>query len=230
MKTDIYKIQNSIEKVLSDKPTLFLDQNEFNKVKSKLKKSSYNIYYPYKDSEKVILYDTVLPEVVLFRIVTKEKLRHQDILGSILALNVSPSYLGDIIIDDNNYYFYILKSQKEFIRDNLISIGNKSVILEELDLNILENYEKKYETKTIIVTSARIDNILAKIVGTNRDNILKKIKDKEIVLNYEILSKPSYILKENDVFSVRKIGKFKFSKVVNSTKKGNLIVEYMKYL
>ena len=230
MKTDIYKIQNSIEKVLSDKPTLFLDQNEFNKVKSKLKKSSYNIYYPYKDSEKVILYDTVLPEVVLFRIVTKEKLRHQDILGSILALNVSPSYLGDIIIDDNNYYFYILKSQKEFIRDNLISIGNKSVILEELDLNILENYEKKYETKTIIVTSARIDNILAKIVGTNRDNILKKIKNKEIVLNYEILSKPSYVLKENDVFSVRKIGKFKFSKVVNSTKKGNLIVEYMKYL
>ena len=35
MKTDIYKIQNSIEKVLNDKPTLFLDQNEFNKVKSK---------------------------------------------------------------------------------------------------------------------------------------------------------------------------------------------------
>ena len=230
MKTDIYKIENSIEKVLSGKPTLFLDQSEFNKVKSKLKKSSYNVYYHYIDSEKVIIYDEVLPEVVLFRILTKEKLRHQDILGSILALNVSPSYLGDIIIDNDNYYFYILKSQEEFIKQNLIIIGNKSIKLEELDLSYLANYEKKYESNKIIVSSIRIDNVLSKIVGTNRDSILKKIKDKEIILNYVILTKPSYVLKENDVFSVRKVGKFKFSKIVNSTKKGNYIIEYLKYL
>ena len=79
MKTDLYKIENSIEKVFNGKPTLFLDQSEFNKVKSKLSKYHYNVFKPYKDSEKVIIYDSVLPDVVLLKIVTKETLKHQDI-------------------------------------------------------------------------------------------------------------------------------------------------------
>ena len=40
---------------------------------------------------------------------SNDKLRHQDILGAILSMNISPSFLGDIIIDNNNYYFLCFK-------------------------------------------------------------------------------------------------------------------------
>ena len=230
MNKDIYKIDNSIERVLQDRSTLFLDQKEFSQVKNKLKKNSYKVYYPYKDSEKVILYTKELPSVTLFKINTYDSLRHQDILGSILSLNISSSYLGDIIVDNDNYYFYILSELASFIKDNLLFIGNNRVELEEIPLFLMNNYERKYEKLSVIVASLRIDNVLSKIIGTNRDNIVEKIKNKEVIVNYEILNKNSYILHENDIFSVRKYGKYKYIGVINHTKKDNLVIEYLKYI
>lgn len=230
MKTNYYKIDNTIEKIFDDKYTLFLDEKELSEVKSKLKKHKYNIYYPYKDSEKVILYTDQLPSISLIKITSFNKLRHQDILGSLLSLNISKDYFGDIIVDNDNYYFYVFSNIKDYVINNLISIGKYKVTLEEIDLLRMADYERKYEKKEIIVSSLRIDNVLAKIIGTNRENILSKIKNKEVILNYEVLNKGSYILKENDIFSVRKYGKYKFANVINNTKKGNLIILYLKYI
>ena len=138
--------------------------------------------------------------------------------------------MGDIIVDNDNYYFYILGSLSKFIKDNLSMIGNKKVIVEEVDINILEDYERKYENHEIIVSSLRIDTVISRIINTNRKNILNKIKDKEIILNYELLTKVSYNLKENDVFSIRRYGKYKFIGVINNTKKDNLVIKYLKYI
>ena len=230
MRCDVYKIDNSVEKVLHGKNTLFLDGSEFNLVKSRLKGFNYNIYYPYVDSEKVIIYSKDIPAVSLFKINSYEKLRHQDILGSILSLNISSSYLGDIIIDQDEYYFYILDELKDFIKNNLFSIASSKVTLEEIPLSFMENYRRKYLSVETIVSSTRIDNVLSKIVGTNRNTINEMIKNKEVILNYNILTKNSYVLKENDIFSVRRVGKFKYIGVVNHTKKDNLIINYLKYI
>lgn len=230
MKKDIYKIENSIEKILKNKSTYFLDEKEYKQIKAKLKSKNYNVYRPYISSEKVILYTNEIPEVTLFKINSYEKLRHQDILGTLLGLNISSSYIGDIIIDNDNYYFYILSELKTFIKDNLNMIGKNYVTIEEIDLNILKDYERKYEEYQLIVSSLRIDNIISKIIKTNRGAILDKIKNKEIIVNYQVLTKSSYLLKENDIFSIRKYGKYKFIGVINSTKKDNLIIKYLKYI
>jgi RNA-binding protein YlmH len=209
---------------------LFLDAKEFKQVTSILKKSNYKIYYPYEDSEKVILYTNEIPKISLIKIISYNKLKHQEILGSILGLNISSSYLGDIIIDEDNYYFYIFDELKDFILNNLIMIGNNSVKLEEIDFNYLSNYKRKYEENKIIVSSLRIDNVISKIIKTNRDKVIDKIKNKEIILNYEIVNKNSIILKENDIFSIRRYGKYKFIGIEKSTKKANYIIKYLKYI
>lgn len=227
---DIYKIDNSVEKVLSNKHTLFLDEKEYKLVTSKLKKKDYMIYKPYKDSEKVILYTKDIPKVSLFKITSYKELRHQDILGSILSLNISSSYLGDIIIDDDNYYFYIISDLKEFISNNLNTIGNQKIKLEELDIDVLKDYERKYEEIELIVSSIRIDTVISRIIKTNRNDVIDKIKNKEVLLNYEILNRNSYILKDNDVFSIRKYGKYRYIGIVSNTKKNNLIIKCFKYI
>lgn len=228
MKRDIYKIDNSLELLSVGRPTLFLDPNEFNQIKYKIK--NYNVFKPYKDSEKVILYINELPNITLFKIEAKNTLKHQNILGSILALNINPSFLGDIIIDNDNYYFYIISELKEYIKNNLTKISNYNIILKEIDINTLNNYERKYEELQILVSSNRIDNVISKIINTNRDRIVDKIKNKDVILNYEILSKSSYYLKPNDIFSIRKYGKYKYIDIINTTKKNKSVIKILKYI
>ena len=230
MKLDVYKINNAVEKIKTGKNTQFLDIRELKIVTGKLKKNEYNVYYPYKDSEKVMLYTGKVPKVKLFKIYTVENIRHQDILGSLFALNIDSSYFGDIVLYNDYYYVFVSEDLALYIKDNLKMVGNKKVSLEEVDLSVLDNYERNYEEKEIIVSSLRIDNIISGIINTSRKVALDKIKNKEVIVNYDVMNKNSYILKENDIFSIRRYGKYKFVGIVKSTKKNNFIVRYLKYI
>ena len=230
MKKDIYKIDNSIEKVLSNKHTLFLDQKELMDIKSKLKNINYQIYYPYIDSEKVIIYTKEMPRVSLYKINSYEELKHQEILGSILGLNISSSYLGDIIKYENNFYFYILSDLDNLINEEFKYVGNKKIEIEKIDINFLKDYKKEYEQLEFIVSSNRIDNVISRLINTNRDKVIDKIKNKEVILNYNVLTKNSYNLKENDIFSIRRYGKYKYMGIKNITKKDKIVVIVLKYL
>ena len=230
MKSDVYKINNAVEKIKTGKNTQFLDGRELKIVTGKLKKNEYNVYYPYKDGEKVMLYTGKVPKVKLFKIYTVENIRHQDILGSLFALNIDSSYFGDIVLYNDYYYVFVSEDLALYIKDNLKMVGNKKVSLEEVDLSVLDNYERNYEEKEIIVSSLRIDNIISGIINTSRKVALDKIKNKEVIVNYDVMNKNSYILKENDIFSIRRYGKYKFVGIVKSTKKHNFIVRYLKYI
>ena len=230
MKLDIYKINNAVEKIKMGKNTQFLDGRELKLVTGKLNKKEYNIYYPYKDSEKVMLYTGKTPKIKLFKIYTVDNIRHQDILGSLFSLNIDSSCFGDIVLYNDNYYVFITKELANYVKDNLKMIRNSKANLEEVSLNTLSNYERKYETKEIIISSLRIDNVVSSIINSSRSKALDKIKNKEVIVNYEVINKNSYILKENDIFSIRRYGKYKFLGAVKSTKKNNYIVRYLRYI
>lgn len=230
MKLDVYKINNAVEKIKTGKNTQFLDGRELKIVTGRLKKNEYNVYYPYKDSEKVMLYTEKVPKVKLFKIYTVENIRHQDILGSLFALNIDSSHFGDIVFYNDYYYVFVSDDLALYIKDNLKMVGNKKVSLEEVNLDVLDNYERKYEEKEMIISSLRIDNVVSGIINTSRKVALDKIKNKEVVVNYDVMNKNSYILKENDIFSIRRYGKYKFVGIVKSTKKNNFIIRYLKYI
>lgn len=227
---NIYEINKNIEKIKRGSYTNFLSPNIFQEIKYKLKKDEYKIYLVYPDSEKVILYKNKIPEVKLLSIISKNKLRHQDILGSLFALGVSDDSFGDIIIKDNEYYIYLIPEILNFVQTNLLTIGNYKVDLEEIDINTLSDYKREYETSNIITSSLRIDTVIARIIGTSRDKVIDKIKDKEILLNSQTLTNNSYKLREKDTFSIRKFGKYQFIKVLKNTKKDNYLIEYNKYI
>lgn len=225
-----YLIKKYVDKIKRGESSGFLDPLELKLVTSKLKKNEYNIYSVYEEADKKILYKNEIPSVKLYKINSYEKLIHQEIMGSLYSLSIDKSMIGDIIVDEEEYYFYIIDKMSSYIENSLYMIGNKYVTIEEVSLEYLENYKKKYETKNIIVPSLRIDAVISKIINTSRSNSVDLIKNKCVILNYSILKNDSTILKENDIFSIRKYGKYKFSKVVKNTKKDNIIIEYFKYI
>jgi RNA-binding protein YlmH len=226
----MYEIQKNITRLDNGQPTFFLDPSEAKEVKRKLGKNKVNVFSPFVDSEKIIYYLDKEPEVILYEIKCSNELRHQDILGTMFSLNISKEMYGDIILYDDRYFIYILKLFQNYFEMNFTKVRNTKVELKELDLDYLKDYERAYEELELIVSSERIDTIVSHLSGTSRALIKDKVKDKEILLNNEILKNLSYVLKENDTFSIRKIGKFKYIGVVKTTKSNNFIVKILKYI
>lgn len=225
----IYTVEKIVEKVLYSNSTNFVEIKYLNRVKKKLKNIKYNIYEPFVGATKVILYNK-MPNVKIYEIVSSNDLRHQDILGTLYSLNISDEMFGDVVIWNNRYFIIILSSIDNYIKSNLTSIRNSKVDLIEKDPYYLKNYKQEYEEFNIIVPSIRVDAIISKIINSSRSNALEKIKNGDIYLNYELLTKPTYMLRENDIFSIRKYGKYKFNGIINETKKGNIIVNISKYV
>ena len=131
----MYNIKKNIDKIKRGEHTFFLDPTEVIKIKGHLKRNEYNVYYPYPESNKVILYQNKLPKVILFEIKSKIPLRHQDILGTIFSLDITNEVFGDIIVDNNKYYIFVLDIIAKYIKSNLLFIKNTPVELEEIDIN-----------------------------------------------------------------------------------------------
>lgn len=229
-KKDYYNIEKNRDKIIKGSHTNFLDPATLAKVKSKLKGYEYKVYYPYKDSEKVIIYASEKPIIKLIEIKSYEKLTHREIMGSIYNQNIDTEFFGDIIIFDNHYYIIIMENILNHILNSINLIGNKHVKLKEVDINILDNYQRKYEKIELIVSSLRIDSIISRIIGMSRENIKKKFSDNEIILNYEICNKMTKELKEGDIFSIRKYGKYKYNGIIKTSKKNHFIIECLKYI
>lgn len=225
----IYTVEKIVEKVLYSNSTNFVEIKYLNRVKKELKNVKYNIYEPFVGATKIILYNK-MPNIKIYEIISSNDLRHQDILGTLYSLNISDEMFGDVVIWNNRYFIIILSSIDNYIKSNLTSIKNSKVDLIERNPYYLKDYKQEYEECIIIVPSIRVDVIVSKIINSSRSNALEKIKNGDIYLNYELLTKPTYMLKENDIFSIRKYGKYKFLGEINRTKKGSLVIKYLKYV
>ena len=228
-KKDYYIIEKNINKIYRGEATNFLDPTTLKNVINKLKGINYNVYYPYK-GDKTIIYTNTLPEISLLEIISYDKLTHREIMGSLFGLNIDSELFGDIIITNNHYYIMIIKSIYELIINNFNMVGNHPIKLKEVSLDILDNYQREYAEAEIIVSSTRIDNVISSLIGTSREQIKRKFLNDEIILNYEVCHKLNYELKENDTFSIRRFGKYKYIGVIKETKKGNFLIKCLKYI
>lgn len=225
----MYTVEKSLNKLNHNQPTFFLDPKEQLALTKKLKKGSYTIYKPYIDSEKNIFYTKTKPNIILYEIKSKIPLEHREILGTIFSLNITSELFGDIIITNNKYYIYVLKQIAPYIKNNLVTIKNNHIDLIETPLEELKDYKKEYDNIEVIASSTRIDTVISRLIQTSRPNVIQKIKDKEVILNYNILKNNSYQLKENDIFSIKKYGKYQYIGIIKETKNKNYIILCKKY-
>ena len=228
-KKDYYIVEKNVNKIIRGEYTNFLDPLTFRNVISKLKNCEYKVYNIYEDSEKRILYTKRIPKIRLLEIISYDKLSHRNILGSLMGLNIDTELFGDIIINNEHAYIMVVDSIYELIMKEFTNVGSEKIKLKEVPIDTLNNYIKEYEEIKVFVSSLRIDNVVSRIIGTSRDQVKRKFMEDEIVLNYEVCHRLNYVLKENDVFSIRRYGKYKFGKVISKTNKDNYIISCFKY-
>lgn len=227
-KLDKYYIEKELDKFNNNGYTGFLNELEYNHIKNILNKQhiKYDTYRSFLYADRVIIYNK-LPEVTCFNIITNNTLKHSDIMGSLYNFNIDEDIIGDIIVDDNKYYFIVLSKMKDYIKNNLSKIGKYNISLNITDIPIKE---RKFKELEFIVSSTRIDTVISRLINTNRKNIDELISNKDVTLNYNILTNKSYLLKEDDIFSIRRYGKYRYIGIKKTTKKDNIVITLQKYI
>ena len=90
-------------------------------------------------------------------------------------------------------------------------------------------YQPQYEPIELLVSSLRLDTIVATLAKTSRQNIIPKFQNKEVILNYQITTKYTKTIQEGDIFSIRRLGKYKFIQILKTTKKNHYIILLKKF-
>lgn len=229
MKVNNYNIEKILDSLNNYGKTNFITQKELMLIKGKLFKNEYNIYWLYDECSKVILYKKDIPDIKLFKIKCKNKLRHQEILGTIFSLGIKEDTFGDIVKYNDEFYIFLLPHLVSYFTCNLTEINGNKIILEEVDIASKDKFIQDTVAKEYIVSSLRIDNIVSSITNCSRRDTLDKFKNNEVNLNYNDEIKPTRVLQEGDIFSIRRYGKFKFNKILKMTKKGGFIIEILIY-
>lgn len=192
------------------------------------KKISYSIYEPYPFLEKKIIYFGEYDNFITFYKAKINDINHSNILGTLFSLGIDDSLIGDIFVEDGYFYYTNLTRMNSFLESNLVLIKNELIKLIKVDEIILN--KNHFETTKILVSSMRLDCIVSKLTSKSRSQVNSMILDKLILLNYHEVKNINTILKEDDVLSIRKYGKYKIGKKLGNTKKDNIILEIIKYI
>lgn len=229
MKND-YNIDRIIDNFYSKGYTKFLNPKEFLLVKNKLPKRTQNIYKPYNEAVKVIIYKKEIPNIIICKITFNSEVKHTMVLKGLFNLGLKEDTFGDIIIMDNIAYIYLLEELYDYVKYNY-ELNKVSIhSIDKVDKDYLKAYEPKFEKIELLVSSLRIDNVISSITNDSRKSIISRFKDNHILLNYDIVKKNDIYLKDGDVFSIRRIGKFRYNGIIKNTKKGGFIISIYKYI
>ena len=156
-----------------------------------------------------------------------EELTHRDYLGALINLGIDRSVLGDIVVDKDSAYLFCLEKISSFIISELTRIKHTPVmaVIEEFDDTANVNKEEISGT----VSSLRIDSMLSLVTNISRSKAVTYIEEAKVFVNGKLITSNSYQLKENDIISVRGIGKFQYKEISGVTKKGKYYVVVDKY-
>lgn len=157
----------------------------------------------------------------------QDTLSHRDFLGCILSLGVKRELLGDIFVGEGFTVVFLSETILGMLKE-IDKVGNVGVAAAEGITHGLP--ERKYERIDGVVSSTRLDCIVAMITNSSREKTSQLIKSGLVQLDGVECTETSINICTNRVLSVRGSGKFKIAEIGTPTKKNRLHITVLKYI
>ena len=185
----------------------------------------------YMDADSFILQETDAPEVVSCLHISPVQVRfaddlsHRDYLGALMNLGIDRGQIGDILIDrsDSSAYCFVLKTMAEYICRELCRVKHTTVLAAEVPPGKCA-VRPEFEEREGSVASERLDAVLAFVFRLARGKAQELIDREAVIVDGRTAHSGGSSLKAGSRVSVRGFGKFIYTGVVTSTKKGRLFV------
>ena len=158
-----------------------------------------------------------------------QELSHRDYLGAILNLGIERSKIGDILVMEKAAYFFAHTSFTSFLMDELTRISRTTVAVTMLEENHDFSFTSKYNEIKGTVASIRLDNLLSLAFSVSRTRFSAVIEAGKVFVNGRMITTNAYKIKEDDIISVRGMGKFQYMGVQSTTRKNRLTVIIHRY-
>lgn len=152
-----------------------------------------------------------------------DDLTHRDFLGSLMGLGIRREVLGDIIISENKGYLFCLDTIADYIIENLEQVKHTTIECRITD-EIPENALPQPENIELIVSSERLDVIVAAVYNLSRSKVLPYFEHERVFINGKAETRASAVANTGDKISVRGFGRFIYNGVLRHTKKDRLVI------
>ncbi|MDO5028256.1 MAG: YlmH/Sll1252 family protein [Bacillota bacterium] len=176
--------------------------------------SIYSWYYFYEEKD--------LPLKALELKGNIENLDHRDVLGSLLGLGIVREKIGDIGFFPDSIKLVVSTDISTFILYNLNKVKHENIKVQEIPLADLGEIQVAGIDKDLIVSSLRLDQLVAEAYNLSRSQAQKLVASGLVKVNFSTEEKGHKNLEEGDLVSVRKKGRFKIKKINGLTKKGRI--------
>lgn len=159
------------------------------------------------------------------------QLSHRDILGSILGLGIKRDMIGDILLDnDAMAHAFVTNTIAPYIIQNLSRVGRAPVILKESNHDKLEAIAPLTKTVKTSVASLRLDCIISSGFNLSRTKTVPLIKGACIKVNWDMVLKPDYLISQDDVISVRGMGRIRVVEIGGQTRSNRIHLTLEKFV
>lgn len=153
-------------------------------------------------------------------------LEHKDLQGAIYSLGIDFNRFGDSWINEEDIYVYVCKEVTDYVISNLTEIKHCKVSFQQCEFAFQEFH---FEASKAIVSSLRLDKVVAAIVHKSREKAQIIIKNQMVKVNYKTIEDCSLICNNNDILSIRHYGRFIVDKI-DKNKNGNYILIIKKFV
>lgn len=179
-----------------------------------------------------------------------QNLTHRDYLGALMKLGLERETLGDIIVlhselpdgksvislpetsrhasgadkeGPGRALVFVRRSLASIVLDELQMVNHTKVACRQLEGGQIE-YEPEYKEIIGTVASIRLDALLSLGFHESRTKLAGLISGGKVFLNGKQVLSNSQEVSEGDLVSVRQMGKFRFEKIMNESRKGRIFV------
>lgn len=148
-------------------------------------------------------------------------LTHSQIMGTVLnQLGIERKVFGDILVASGRVQIMVDRKFTQFFIDHISRIAKTSVKLKQVDFSQLIAVQADSKLRDVLVSSMRLDKVLAASFRLSRSVATKLIATKQVRVNYSMLDNPSHHLLLNDLISVRGYGRVKVLRENGFSKNG----------
>lgn len=155
---------------------------------------------------------------------------HRDFLGAVMGLGLRREKFGDLLARESGFDLFVQQEVADYLLQAELRVKHVPLKAAEIPLSEFQPVEQNIKELHVMVSSMRLDTLLAHGMNVSRTNAIELIQSGRVRVNHSEVTEKDYLCQQNDLISCRGKGRLRIGEQSGETRKGKLRVCILKYI